>query len=138
MNPSEMKIENMADGTVRITITGSLPAASIAENPKWPYTPWNVSYQQGMLQKEAPRVLQTVANLRYVEGVVAARKAARAEKSAETATPEQVVAAAAPATFPSHADLSQPPAEAPAPSRTSAPAPTPAAKSSKKSRKARS
>lgn len=91
MNPSEMMIENLADGTVKVTITGALPAASISENPKWPFTPWNVAHQQSQLQKEGPRVLQSVANLRYAEGVIAARAARREEEKAAKA-PQALVA----------------------------------------------
>jgi hypothetical protein len=123
MNNPSMHIEQLESGEVRVTITGALPAASIAENPKWPYTPWNVSYQQGMLQKEAPRVLQSVANLRYAEGVVAARGAARTEKAAAKA-PAELVAAAAQSQQPAQTVA----AEVPAPAL----APTPKAKSRRK------
>jgi hypothetical protein len=129
MNPSEMTIENLADGTVRVTITGPLPAASIAENPKWPFTPWNVAYQQKMVQKDAPRVLQSVANLRYAEGVVAARAAKREEEKAAKA-PQALVAAAAQTQQPA-----QPTVEVAAPAPSSTPAPK---ASTKKSRKERS
>jgi hypothetical protein len=127
MNPSEMTIENMADGTVKVTITGPLPAASISENPKWPYTPWNVAYQQKMVEKDAPRVLQSVANLRYAEGVVAGRATRREEEKAAKA-PQALVAAAAQSQQPAQTVVAEVPA--------SAPSPAPAAKASAKSRRA--
>ena len=121
MNNPSMNVEQLESGEVRVTITGALPAASIAENPKWPYTPWNVANQEKMLQKDAPRVLQSVANLRYAEGVVAAR----AEKAAANA-PAELVAAAAQSQQPAQMVV----AEVPAPTS----APTTKAKKSRKGR----
>src|SRR5258708_3226344 len=56
-NPS-MQVEQLNDGTFRVTLAGNLPQPSISQNEKWPWTPWNVTYQRGILDKDGARLLQ--------------------------------------------------------------------------------
>jgi len=118
--------EVLQDGTVRITIVGTLPQPSIAENPKWPWTPWNSSYSRQQLDKDGLRVLQSLANAKLVDGVLASRAARREEEKAAKA-PAQLVAAATQPQAPAQTVV----AEVPAPSPTTAPAPASAPKSRK-------
>jgi hypothetical protein len=115
--------EMQPDGTVKVTIVGTLPQPSTAENPKYPWVPWNLGYSNQQIEKDAARVLQSIANLKVVETTLASRAAVRAEqKSAKALVATAVAAQSQPA---------QPTVEVAAP----APSPTPAAKSSTKSRK---
>jgi hypothetical protein len=126
----EITTEVLADGSVKVVITGALPQPTIAENARWKWTPWNAAYQAGQLQKDGARVLTSLANLKLVESTVASRKAAREEEKAAKA-PQALVAAAAQSPAPAQTVVV---ADVPA----AAPAPTPAAKSPAKRKGKRS
>jgi hypothetical protein len=118
--------EMQLDGTVKVTIVAALPSPSTTENTKWKWVPWNVNYQKQQLEKDAARVLQSIANLKLVESTVASRAAQREEEKATKA----LAAGAA-------ASQSQPQAAQTVVAEVAAPAssPTPAAKSPTKSRR---
>jgi sensor histidine kinase regulating citrate/malate metabolism len=58
----------------------------MAENPKYPWTPWNVDYLKKQLQKDLRRVAQTIANHQYVANLLESRAAAKSEKPAAVQT----------------------------------------------------
>lgn len=95
---TRVSITTLPTGEKQITITGNLPAASIEENGKYPYTPWNVSYQQKQLEKDGERLLQSLANVEYVETLVSGRstnrEASRAEKKRDRLAAQLVEAQA--------------------------------------------
>lgn len=80
---TRVSITTLPTGEKQITITGNLPSASIEENAKYPYTPWNVSYQQKQLEKDGERLLQSLANVEYVEELVSGRSSTREASRAE-------------------------------------------------------
>ena len=108
--------ELQADGMVKVTIVGQLGPATLAENSRYPWTPWNVAYQQKQLEKDGSRVLQSLSNLMHVESTLAARTARREEAKAAKA-----LAATASASQPAQQPVVEAPAPQPAPAATEAP-----------------
>jgi hypothetical protein len=68
----------VADGRVSVAVSLSLPRPTMAENPRWVWTGWNVEYLKKQIEKDMRRLGQTVANLEHVRRTVEARAAARA------------------------------------------------------------
>jgi hypothetical protein len=87
-------VEKLENGAVQITLVGKLPHPTVAENEKWPWAGWQVRYQQGLLQKDAERLLQSLANFEHVEGIVESRSQKRLAERAEKIASRQLVAAA--------------------------------------------
>jgi hypothetical protein len=65
-----------------MTVEGALPSPSMAENERYPWSQWQVGYQEKMLYRAAQNLLQAQANLDFVRQVVAARSDERAAKKA--------------------------------------------------------
>ena len=65
-------------GRVNIAISLAVPAPTMQENQKWPYTQWNIAQLEKQVEKDLRRVAQTVANLEYVSRLVGSRAAAKA------------------------------------------------------------
>ena len=126
MNNPSMQVEQLSDGRFQVTVTGELPVASVTQNAKWPWTPWNVSYQRGILDKDGARLLQSLSNLRHVQSTVEAKAAVREQEKADRAL---VASAAAQPAAPAQTVVAEVPAPAPAPAPKSP---------AKKSRKGRS
>lgn len=65
-------------GQANIAVRLDVPPPTMKENPKWPFTQWNVQYLRKQLEKDLKRVAQTIANSAYVRGLVESRAAAKA------------------------------------------------------------
>lgn len=76
-----------------IAVRLDVPPPTMKENPRWPFTQWNVQYLRKQLEKDLKRVAQTIANSAYVRGLVESRAAA---KAASKPTPAAVVATTQP------------------------------------------
>jgi hypothetical protein len=70
------------DGAVVFQIEGRLPAPTISENAKFPWSPWQVGYQQRALEKAAENVLLAASNLAHVKATVENRAKERSERRA--------------------------------------------------------
>jgi hypothetical protein len=73
-------------GRANIAVSLDIPQPTMAENQRWPWTPWNVAQLSKQVEKDLRRLAQTVANLehvsRTVESHASARVAAKAERPA--------------------------------------------------------
>jgi hypothetical protein len=78
-----------ADGRAVVTALLDVPAPTMRENEKYPWTPWNVDYLKKQFAKDLRRVAQTVANHQYVAGLLESRAAERAATRAQKPAVEQ-------------------------------------------------
>jgi hypothetical protein len=69
-------------GSVVFSVEGRLPSPTIAENEKYPWSPWQVQYQEKALEKAAENLLLAQSNLEHVRTVVESRAKERSEKRA--------------------------------------------------------
>jgi hypothetical protein len=71
-------------GSVVFSVEGQLPAPTIAENKKYPWSPWQVQFQEKALEKAAENLLLAQSNLEHVRTVVESRAKERSERKAAT------------------------------------------------------
>jgi hypothetical protein len=71
-------------GSIIFSIEGRLPASTVKENPKYPWSPWQVEFQAKALERAAENVLLAQANLEHVRTVVESRAKERSERKAAT------------------------------------------------------
>ena len=83
-----------ADGRAVVTALLDVPAPTMRENEKYPWTPWNVEYLAKQFQKDLRRVAQTIANHQHVARLLESRATERAAARSEKPTVEQVQPAA--------------------------------------------
>ena len=88
---------SMDGASVSFTMAAELPAPTIVESQKYPWTPWWIGYAEKRVERDAKRLLQTLANLRAVTASVERRQAAReaAKASRQPEQPRQQAAAVA-------------------------------------------
>jgi hypothetical protein len=70
-------------GQANVAVRLDVPAPTMQENPKYPWTPWNVDYLRKQLEKDLRRVAQTIANHQYVANLLESRATARAAAKVE-------------------------------------------------------
>jgi hypothetical protein len=90
-------------GSIIFSIEGKLPAPTIAENPKYPWSPWQVQFQEKALEKAAENILLAASNLAHVKATVENRTRERNERRAASkaaALREQLAAVEAPGAQP--------------------------------------
>lgn len=113
-NTPAVEVRETEGGQIQVVVTGRLPQATVAENAKWPWGPWQVGYQKQQTEKSALRLLESVANERAVGSAVEQRQSRReAERAEKLAAKSAVVAASSSA---------QPAAAVPAAVEVTAPA----------------
>jgi hypothetical protein len=71
-------------GRANVAVSLDIPQPTMAENPKWPWTPWYVESLKKQVAKDFRRLAQTVANLEHVSRTVEAHAAARAASKPAT------------------------------------------------------
>jgi hypothetical protein len=76
-------------GKASIALSLDVPAPTMRENEKYPWTPWNVEYLRKQLDKDLCRVAQTISNYQYVAGLIESRAAERTAARAQKPTVEQ-------------------------------------------------
>ena len=72
-----IEVKSLDNGDVQLVVTGRLPQATMSENKKYPWGPWQVTYNSKLVENDAARILQAVANARHVEQMVGARATER-------------------------------------------------------------
>ena len=132
-----LTVERSGDGKVLVSFTTVLPAPSVEENAKYPFTTWNVKETEKYVGKACDRLAQAIANADFVAERVATRTASKSEERDQRKV-EKLTAqlAAAQAAVDSRGTAPQPEAALPAPaSAVSAPRRAPARKSTKGGRR---
>jgi hypothetical protein len=75
-------ISSSEEGAVMFSVEGRLPAPTISENKKYPWSPWQVQYQEKAVERAAENLLLAQANLEHVRSVVENRTRERSERRA--------------------------------------------------------